>query len=96
MLSCGQLLFYFQILSKHLPTINTYQSLPTSLHGKELALRQLNEQVSTLQQSVSNERTRNAQQDDLNKRLKRKLLLVTKVGRIYTYHVGMHSGLKRR
>ncbi|XP_052814982.1 mitotic spindle assembly checkpoint protein MAD1-like [Mya arenaria] len=52
--------------------------LQTHLHQKEMTLRNLQEHQSQMQQQVTNEKTKSAQQADLIKRLQRKLLLVTK------------------
>ncbi|XP_060570209.1 mitotic spindle assembly checkpoint protein MAD1-like [Ruditapes philippinarum] len=52
--------------------------LQTSLHLKENSLQSLQDQVNVLQQQVVTEKTNHQQKEELIKRLKRKLLLVTK------------------
>lgn len=52
--------------------------LQTSLHIKENNLHSLQDQVNSLQQQLTTERSKQQQDADLLKRLKRKLLLVTK------------------
>lgn len=52
--------------------------LQTRLHIKENTLHNLQEQVNSLQQQVVMEKTKQQQEAELIKRLKRKLLLVTK------------------
>lgn len=52
--------------------------LQTSLHMKENNVHMLQDQMNSLQQQLSMERMKQQQDADLNKRLKRKLLLVTK------------------